>query len=646
MNSFDDLNIQDLLNLSSQGPDLSFILQESIQNQDLDIQNQDDQENIIPDLVGKWMDEALQDTLHQTHESLFYEEQQDSLLLQVQDELGMHFDRDADLQENDKRSNKKKKKIVQEDLPPHLTVVFGSANIEYTKGNYNSAMQSLQKIIQECPTAYQPWAQLAMIHDELGNPVKALQTYLVAAHLTKQDGELWARLGNMSKSMGYMEQASYCWSKAIRANPEDCESIWERSVYCKDKGMFEKAIEGFKLILFHVPHYMPAIKELARIFLTLKDPQSALDGFEDAFYSNEFALMDSYETDLSNLNLSTSNLEEEIIGDYSLGALTKPSVIGFEELNMMCELYLDLGQYEKGIHIMNSCICKLKGLKQVNADNLITLQDIPIEILIKFGIFYLYLKETQVAKRYLELLETVSCTDYSELYYEVADAYIQNRIYATALTILDKLSRDLNVPETWSRMAVCYRALGDTDAAIHLYTSLLEVDSEDNETKFLLAQLYDEVGETVKAKELVDEVDAASKIEQIQALNPIPQSPQSPQDFSNESDDSSECQVMIKETKKTKDRSLLIAQEKARIQESCEMFDKIKGLYEKITNRLDDLISRVYSIVFINTHLGRKNVLYCSENSFLDFKIQKNFILQKKVKSLEDLENTWNPRKK
>jgi hypothetical protein len=37
----------------------------------------------------------------------------------------------------------------------------------------------------------------------MGCPEKALQLYLVAAHLTPHDGALWKRLGLLSKSVGF-----------------------------------------------------------------------------------------------------------------------------------------------------------------------------------------------------------------------------------------------------------------------------------------------------------------------------------------------------------------------------------------------------------------------------------------------------------
>ena len=70
--------------------------------------------------------------------------------------------------------------------------------------------------------------------------------------------------------------------KAIRLNPEDCDSIWERSSIYQKQERFEKAILGFKSVLDLVPFHMATIKELAKIYVRLGDPQAALDLFESA----------------------------------------------------------------------------------------------------------------------------------------------------------------------------------------------------------------------------------------------------------------------------------------------------------------------------------------------------------------------------
>jgi tetratricopeptide (TPR) repeat protein len=173
------------------------------------------------------MDEALQESgLPQSHEDFLYEpsspmmegissslsqdlhnniDSQASLIQEMQDQLGMQFDPDADLQDPngprkkvDKRRGPKPRPRALTTVPERLAGVFGQANLAYTMADYPEAMRLLHQIIKEAPQSSQPWLQLALIHEELGNVSKAMHTYLVAAHLIVKDAELWRKIGTMS----------------------------------------------------------------------------------------------------------------------------------------------------------------------------------------------------------------------------------------------------------------------------------------------------------------------------------------------------------------------------------------------------------------------------------------------------------------
>jgi general transcription factor 3C polypeptide 3 (transcription factor C subunit 4) len=208
----------------------------------------------------------------------------------------------------------------------------------------------------------------------------------------------------------------YCFSKAIRLNPEDCDSIWERSSIYQKQERFEKAILGFKSVLDLVPFHMATIKELAKIYVRLGDPQAALDLFESALSTplseDEKKVLErkaqrKLQGNTSDASESTDDDQaeddvfqdenEEVIGDYSLGAVvsnSSASRIGFEELNMMCELYFDLSDFSKASAVIIECIQKLKQLDLMSSENdsshsidqRIDELEIPVEIRVKLGI--------------------------------------------------------------------------------------------------------------------------------------------------------------------------------------------------------------------------------------------------------------------
>ena len=48
---------------------------------------------------------------------------------------------------------------------------------------------------------------------QVGEPRKALDFYMIAAHLTPKDITLWQRLATLSAELGFVRQAIYCLGK-------------------------------------------------------------------------------------------------------------------------------------------------------------------------------------------------------------------------------------------------------------------------------------------------------------------------------------------------------------------------------------------------------------------------------------------------
>ncbi|CAH1771186.1 436_t:CDS:2, partial [Entrophospora sp. SA101] len=112
----------------------------------------------------------------------------------------------------------------------------GEANLHYVNRDYPKAIEVLQEVIKIDPNIHSAWFTLGTIQDEIGCLEKALQLYLVAAHLTPHDGALWKRLDHSAA-----HQAIYCFSKAIRCDPNDVDAIWDRSMLYAEIGEYKKA---------------------------------------------------------------------------------------------------------------------------------------------------------------------------------------------------------------------------------------------------------------------------------------------------------------------------------------------------------------------------------------------------------------------
>lgn len=74
---------------------------------------------------------------------------------------------------------------------------LGAANGLYIARDYGAAIDILQDVIKENPSAHPAWNTLGLVHEELGNKEKSLQLRMVAAHMCN-DTSLWKELGQKS----------------------------------------------------------------------------------------------------------------------------------------------------------------------------------------------------------------------------------------------------------------------------------------------------------------------------------------------------------------------------------------------------------------------------------------------------------------
>jgi general transcription factor 3C polypeptide 3 (transcription factor C subunit 4) len=108
---------------------------------------------------------------------------------------------------------------------------------------------------------------LALIYEETGDLKKALEFYMIAAHILVKDVELWKRVGKLSRyatsyliflnstfdsvlsrDQNLLRQSAYCYSKAVRFDPSDAEAHWERAQLYGTMGEHRRSLECMPMI--------------------------------------------------------------------------------------------------------------------------------------------------------------------------------------------------------------------------------------------------------------------------------------------------------------------------------------------------------------------------------------------------------------
>ncbi|KAI9094911.1 hypothetical protein DFS34DRAFT_627662 [Phlyctochytrium arcticum] len=561
-----------------------------------DQQAEGDDVDQIPEDVGLQMDQATQDVgiSVEDHSQLLWEEDEDAMR-EIQETVG---DFDDDWGGNNTNQKKKKrrgkgKRKVRTELTDAQSDIVGKANVAYTLGDYAEAVKLLHEVIKEAPNAYQAWVTLAMVHDELGDTLTAMRTYMMAAHLSPKDGDLWRRLGVMSKKFGHNEQALYCLTNAIRVDPSDIDALWDRSVIYLDRRMMQKAIDDLKAILRIVPHNMPVVKQLCKIYVGLNDITKATVLFENALEEDS---KNPLQTSAYQPEEGESDVDDDEETEENLDSNTAPPTrMGYEELNMLAELYIEATEFEKALIAIKQGARRIQGRtsetywdsydddREYTSETANEGTELPLELHVKMGICRLWLGQADMAKEHFVALYATPIAESSELYFDVADAYVGKRMFTSALSIYEtlRLTPETDIPTTWSKMAFCYHQMGNLEIAAHMYSDVIEAAPQDVDSKIALAQVYEELGEEDRAAELTAQVDAHSRELLEQEL--VEESTAGEAGGGNSM---AFIRDAVKEKRKPKDRALAEAAALQRSKETRVAYAKIVQLFPKVNDRV------------------------------------------------------------
>ncbi|KAI8824526.1 uncharacterized protein EV422DRAFT_520401 [Fimicolochytrium jonesii] len=484
----------------------------------------------VPDDVGLQLDQATADAGLDTQGSRdFLWEEDEEAIREIEESAGFEGWGDEPTQSSGRGRGKKRGRRVKssdkQELTDEQAEIVGQANLAYMRGEYATAVKLLHEVIQGAPNAYQAWVTLAMIHDELGDTVKAMRTYMMAAHLSPKDTDLWTRLGAMSRKFGQNDQALYCFNHAISADPENVDALWDRAAIYHERGMMQKAITDLEALLEIIPHNMPAVKELCKIYVELNDAGRAIPLFEAAFKADETHPIQVSSPDAGD-DEEADDDDEQVLADVSMGVkVTTKTRIGYEELNMLAELYMEIGDYEKTLVTIKQGLRRIQGRteerhwdehdddREYTEDEVPESRELPIQLQVKLGICRIWLDQPEIAKMHFAKLYARPVNDFAELYFEVAEAYMGKRMFSVALTVFEVLRDNPSTDSAiiWSKMGYCYHHLGNFEIASELYEAVLDANPDDFDVKLALAQVCEELGDEDRALRLIAEVDAESR---------------------------------------------------------------------------------------------------------------------------------------
>uniref|UniRef100_A0A674D6V5 General transcription factor IIIC, polypeptide 3 n=1 Tax=Salmo trutta TaxID=8032 RepID=A0A674D6V5_SALTR len=367
--------------------------------------------------------------------------------------------------EEERKLNRENKKMMKErrnrsKLPRALRGLMGEANIRYARGDKEDAVLMCMEIIRQAPLAYEPFSTLAMIYEDQGDMEKSLQFGLIAAHLNPSDCEEWVKLADMSLEQDNIRQAIICYTKAIKYDPSNVRYLWERCSLYEQVGEHKQSMDGYRRILNLLPptdgeHFMQLSRDMAKSYYESSDLPSAMGVMEEALRRH-------------------------------------PELVTDESINMAAELYIANHQHGKALQV-GVCVC----VSFIDLCVCVVVPDhVPVDIRVKLMVCLIHQHVYRPLDSMLTSLMEQSPEELGDLYLDVAEAFLDEGEYNSALPLLSALvcSERYNLAVVWLRHAECLKALGHMEVAVKSYSKVVQMAPLHLEARLCLSTLQQQLG--------------------------------------------------------------------------------------------------------------------------------------------------------
>ncbi|KAG8952110.1 transcription factor TFIIIC subunit tfc4 [Tulasnella sp. 424] len=424
---------------------------------------------------------------------------------------------DEDVMDKEKQPKKRGRKKGQRlgvELSHQVKAMIGEAASAYINRDLDKAMEICQEVIRIEPAAHSAWNTLALVHEDRENFDTALKLRIMAAHL-QGDAELWRELGRGSREAGQMQQALYCFRKAVSLDPRDVDAIWDRSVMLRETGQLRAAMTGFLSILKVAPYHMGVLLQLGPIFSLLSEFHRGISLYKDS--------LEYY---------------QETMPDGPVGGEDVDCLMLLVTLADFCNT---IGEYEQAIRGIRDGARWMQGRASqrywttATDDREYDAQGygrpagpddstgrpqgfFPLDpnLRHRLALARLGLGDFDEGQMHGNIVLQNDAREYSSLFTELGAAYYDKALYAAALRVYEELA---SYDETSNigilmRISSCHRFLGDFDKSVEVLKYVLEVNPDNIEAKMRLAEVYEILDQPRQALALVNEVIAWRKTQE------------------------------------------------------------------------------------------------------------------------------------
>ncbi|KAJ4458522.1 putative transcription factor IIIC-gamma subunit [Paratrimastix pyriformis] len=363
-------------------------------------------------------------------------------------------------------------KGTKKKIAPEVASMLGRATMHYIAKEFKEAIEILQEVIKKAPSIVDPYHTLGLIYEELGESTKAIEFYLIAAHIAPSDVTQWERIAQMSLEQNNTHQAVYCYQKILKVKPNDRDAALAKARALERLGDHPRALETLITLHQAKPEDEAVVQELAKTHHALgQDAEAAQVGPRAvAGWVLEGFLGES--TD--NLNLVNMLCESDI----ALRRWAHVTRIACPHLTLLRTTHLPSG--------------RLAGLPGGRA---------ALDLLAKLAVAQIWLQNTQQVDVLVNAITSEPADMYGDLFIDVGDAFLATESWERALALFSMAQAvpALDQPALWVKMGKCYKALGQRAEAIQCYERFLLEKPDALDERLEVAQLHQAAGNLDRA---------------------------------------------------------------------------------------------------------------------------------------------------
>ncbi|XP_011100078.1 general transcription factor 3C polypeptide 3 isoform X1 [Sesamum indicum] len=326
---------------------------------------------------------------------------------------------------------------------PEVTRKLGDATLHYAHGRFEEAIGLLNEVILLAPNLSDPYHTLALIYTAMNEEKRALNFYMIAAHLTPKDASLWKLLVTRSIEQGDKRQANYCLNKAIIADPEDIGLRFHRASLYIELGEYKKAADSYEQISRLRPDNVEVLSKATQLYRKCGQHERAVCMLEDNLRNH-----------VNDANLSV--------------------------VDLLASILMEINAYAKALdHIEHA--------QQVYS----TGQEIPLCLTIKAGVCHVHLGHLEKAEAHFNALKPENASNHPDLVIDVADSLVNVGQYESALKYYVMLEEDANKYNGYLHLKIarCYASLTKRAQAIEYYYKAVEKLNDSVDARLTLSSL-------------------------------------------------------------------------------------------------------------------------------------------------------------